>query len=532
MRLEQVWHQLLLRFRKVKVDSAAAPPVDLQVAAWRRPAARAQSLLAPGSFHFLNQPGDLAEIGWKDDRRELLWRYNQHYFDDLNALHAAERADMHQDLIDNWLADNSAGDRPAFDPYPTSLRLVNWCKWLFAGHSPRPEMMQSMAVQARHLAQDLEYHLLGNHLLANAKALVFAGSVFEAAEAEEWRNCGLKILAREIPEQVLPDGGNFELSTMYHALGFEDVLDLINLSLAKPQLIDSRTVAYWRRTAAEMRFWLESMCHPDGEISNFNDAALGIAPPVDELLRYADALGVSGNPGRGVVAVGDSAIWLRDSGYVRIESSGAVLLCDVAQVGPDYLPAHGHADTLSFELSVNGERLIVNGGTSCYGTSAERLAERGTRAHSTVTVGAANSSEVWGGFRVARRARPIGVKVEESATGVSVSAAHDGYARLPGSPRHKRTWQLDGSSLTVSDEVMPASEAVAQYLFHPARRISVSGPAGFNLDRIKIDALCGDAQLTTGKHSAEFGRKEDTAALHVRLVGGHAHLRIVWQPLQ
>ena len=30
-----------------------------------------------------------------------------------------------------------------------------------------------------------------------------------------------------------------------------------------------------------------------------------------------------------------------------------VAIIDVAKIGPDYLPGHGHADTLSFELSIN-----------------------------------------------------------------------------------------------------------------------------------------------------------------------------------
>ena len=79
------------------------------------------------------------------------------------------------------------------------------------------------------LEKRIESHLLGNHLFANAKALVFAGTYFSGAEADRWLNRGISILEREIPEQILLDGGHFELSTMYHALIFEDLLDLCNL---------------------------------------------------------------------------------------------------------------------------------------------------------------------------------------------------------------------------------------------------------------------------------------------------------------
>ena len=69
------------------------------------------------------------------------------------------------------------------------------------------------------------------HLFANAKALVFAGLFFEGNEGRKWLNTGLKILEKELREQILEDGGQFELSPMYHALAVEDLLDLINISV-------------------------------------------------------------------------------------------------------------------------------------------------------------------------------------------------------------------------------------------------------------------------------------------------------------
>src|SRR5690606_5224257 len=131
-----------------------------------------------------------------------------------------------------------------------------------------------------------------------------------------------------------------------------------------------------------------------------NDSALGIAPALPALRNYASALGLplpsSTQP---------SARLLPASGYARMAAGAAVLLADVAPVGPDHLPGHAHADTLSFELSLNGRRVLVNGGTSTYENDAERLRQRGTASHNTVVVDGHDSSEVWGAFRVARRAR-------------------------------------------------------------------------------------------------------------------------------
>jgi uncharacterized heparinase superfamily protein len=64
---------------------------------------------------------------------------------------------------------------------------------------------------------------------------------------------------------------------------------------------------------------------------------------------------------------------------VRLEQGEAVAFLDVAEVGPDYLPGHAHADSLSFELSLFGQRVVVNSGTSQYGLGAERCASAGRR---------------------------------------------------------------------------------------------------------------------------------------------------------
>src|SRR5690606_31907456 len=108
-----------------------------------------------------------------------------------------------------------------WEPYPLSLRIVNWIKWAMSGSTLSPTMEQSLAIQVRWLTGRLEYHLLGNHLFANAKALVMAGLFFKGPEADAWLAKGLSILEREVPQQLLPDGGHFERSTMYHALALE-----------------------------------------------------------------------------------------------------------------------------------------------------------------------------------------------------------------------------------------------------------------------------------------------------------------------
>jgi len=205
------------------------------------------------------------------------------------------------------------------------------------------------------------------------------------------------------------------------------------------------------------------MTHPDGGIGFFNDAAFGIAAEPAALAAYAGRLGLP-RPDK----AGDGTVDLAASGYVRLTSGEACLLIDAAPIGPDYLPGHAHADTLSFEFSLGPERVVVNGGTSRYGLSAERQRERSTAAHSTVEIDGQDSSEVWAGFRVGRRARVLDRTVASAAGGGSVSAAHDGYRWRPGAPLHRRSWRLEPGRLVVTDVVEGrCSSAVARFHLGP-----------------------------------------------------------------
>ncbi len=480
----------------------------------------------PREFCFLNVSGGL-ERGWDDASRAKLWLYNLHYFDDLNAEGAAARDAWHVALMDDWIREYPPGGGTGWEPYPTSLRIVNWIKRHLDGRPLSAGQRESLAVQVRWLSRRLEWHLLGNHLFANAKALVMAGLVFDGAEADRWLAKGLSIVHRELLEQVLPDGGNFERSTMYHSIFLEDLLDLINVARSYPDPTMAAAVDLWRETAGRMLSWLQALCHPDHEISLFNDAAIGIAPSPGELVAYAGRLGIPAPTSFDAAAtVSPKVTVLPESGYVRIENASAVALLDVAAVGPDYLPGHAHADTLSFELSVFGRRLIVNGGTSGYGLGPERQRERGTAAHSTVVLDGQDSSEVWGRFRVARRARPFGLSVSTRADEAVVACSHDGYRRLPGRPVHRREWCLRTGGLKVWDKVEGGFQtAEARYHFHPETRVSVQGEGRLTLDlpgcrQIHLQVAQGRLRTEPSRYADAFGVVRDTTCAVVSLVAG------------
>ena len=531
LRPVQFYGRLWFRLHRPQADLAPAPALRTPTGPWTAAARRNPSLSGPRDFVFLGQGGRLEEVGWDGPQREKLWRYNQHYFDDLNAGGAAARRAWHQALLADWVQHNPPGTGNAWEPYPTSLRIVNWVKWSLSGQALSAACLHSLAVQVRWLRQRLERHLLGNHLFANAKALVFAGLHFEGPEARGWLQLGLRILQRELKEQVLADGGHFERSTLYHALALEDMLDLCNAMRCQVQALspaEQGLAAQWRETAAHMQRWLQDLRHPDGEIAFFNDAALGVAPSCIELGAYARRLELPAPPA-------PAARWLDSSGYARLQNGPAVALLDMARVGPDYLPGHAHADTLSFELSLHGQRLLVNSGTSCYGASAERLRQRGTAAHNTVVVDGQDSSQVWSGFRVARRARPLSPQVSLDPEVQQASCAHDGYRRLPGAPVHRRRWRLDGQGLLVQDEVRgPHHTAQARFHFHPDVRVEIEpdhrhGRATLSGGpEVRWQATAGLARLEASTWHPRFGQSLPNRCLALDLVDGHAGLQLNW----
>jgi uncharacterized heparinase superfamily protein len=526
LRPVQIAGRIWYRARRPTPDLKPAPPLRPMAARFAPPIAPAPSLIDRNRFRFLNVERTCAnEADWNAPDVPRLWTYNLHYFDDLSASASSDRKDWHVEWLQRWVEQNSPARGPGWEPYPTSRRIVNWVKWAARGNTLSPHCVTSLAIQTRWLCRRLEYHILGNHLLANAKALVFAGLYFDGPEAQEWLSRGTRILARELREQILADGAHFERSPQYHSLVLEDVFDLINAAQAWQVPVP----ADWLRVVPGMQRWLEAMSHPDGGISFFNDSALDIAPSAADLRSYANRIGLSPE----MTPLSDVEV-MSASGYVRALSGRADLICDCGDVGPDYLPGHAHADTLSFELSIGAQRVLVNSGTSEYGTGAERQRQRGSAAHNTVVIDGADSSEVWAGFRVARRARATlhAVKTEPRPF---IDASHDGYRRLRGRNVHRRCWQLAPDALRIEDSIEGSFAAADAYFHvHPEVRAEQSGAFAVTLAHPSLKAARmtfeGAASVTVhaGTWHPVFGAAVPNRHIVVRFGGPKMVSRIDW----
>jgi uncharacterized heparinase superfamily protein len=490
------------------------------------PAGRSQARadLLAGRFTFLNRP---EQVGfpprWSDPGLPTLWRYNLHYFEYIWDLgfDAARAAAL------DWTGRHPlARGQTGWEPYPTSLRLVNWCAFFFREHRERTEadaafrdaLWSSIFRQAEWLVRHRETHLLGNHLLENGGALLMAGVCFEGEAARRWERAGRDVLEAELPEQVLGDGGHVERSPMYQLRVAWLLLALRSAGGDALASLLEGPLARLMRALAELR-------HPDGGIALLNDSAFGIYPAPQALLEaHARA---SGRPAPGATAP-PAAFALPETGYFGAAGRGGdYLVCDAGPIGPDYQPGHAHGDLFSFELSLGGRRVITDSGVHGYDGDPLRAWCRSTRAHNTVEIDGQSQSEFWSVFRVARRARPHDVRFEPREGGFRLSGWHDGYQRLAGRPRHQRAfaWHPRGV-LLVKDEVTSRRPVTARSRLHlhpdcvvedlSGLAVRIRHPGGVFQIRF---AGAGGLALEASDYCPEFGARLARTALCFEATG-------------
>ena len=449
-------------------------------------------------FTFLNKTLTFKDkVDWLPDDATFLWRYNLHYFDyayDLSVAYLQKKDEKYytlfKSLVTDWHENNPIAHGIGWDPYPTSLRIVNWIKAyhffydiIQENNDFKKQLLSSIYIQTNFLNDNVEYHLLNNHIIENARALFVAGHFFDN---QQWQKKGLKILWKELKRQVLKDGGQFELSPMYHAvvvLVFADVL-LILQGL-------NQTVPEWViQILKRMVDFYEHLCMPDGEIAYFNDAAQGMTVSALLLKKAFLLLNLSekSNSNRKLIT-------FHESGYFILQSPEHQSKCifDCGTMGPDFQPGHGHCDTLSYIWSYKGQRVIVDSGVDdYYREDAWRNYYRSTRAHNTMEIDGVEQSEIWGNFRVGRRAHPLPVKYYDEKNIISVHGSHDGYFYLSDKVLHQRVIALlDGKIFIVFDQIDgELHHKIKNYLhFHPQFKTK-------NINKRQIYAIGANFDLT------------------------------------
>ena len=529
LRPAQVGHRLRLRTQRVVVrrfpGAAAARfrrPVPSEPG-WPEPFVPIDGSLAEGfpsvddngegTFRFLGQTRSLGTPrDWHQSAAEQLWRYHLHYFEWAWSFAAhTDRMwarETFASLWESWSSCTSLGDGDGWSPYAGSLRAWVLCgvyRPLVAGTSIETRYLAQLAMHAGFLEAHRELDVGGNHLVKNLKALIGLG-VFLQDEA--LTRSAVHQLEEQVLVQVLADGGHYERSPSYHCQVLGDLIDIRELLVTAgrtcPPTVD--------HAIGSMRRWLGAMLLPDGDVPVFNDCTrVG-----ERRLTLLDP----------TAPTGDRMIVLQPSGYVVMRPDDTLhVVADVGPPCPSELPAHAHADCLSFEIAVRGERVVVDTGTSTYQGHQRRTYERSTAAHNTVEVDGANQTEVWGTFRAARRAMPLLETAVDEGEVMVVIASHDGYERLPGQPRHRRTWRVSEGLVEIIDDIDGSGSHTAVSSLHFASGLHVrDGHDALHVGPLLVTASSAlsiqPAEVATDFGSLATGlvvRAEATGTLPLRL---------------
>jgi uncharacterized heparinase superfamily protein len=412
-------------------------------------------------FTFLGRPlSKPRSIDWTTPAAapaDQLWRMNLHYMEYLGGVDDATFVD----LVDQWIMANrpylNRNWRDAWNAYALSIRVTVWleelCRRARLPSAFVVRLLDSVGEQLRFLIANVETDIGGNHLVKNIRALATAGHVLSGPQAERARQLALKLLA-DVLQQILPDGVHAERSPSYHN---QVLADLIAIRHAVGDALDlgrclDATIATMAQAGVDL-------AHPDGKVALFGDAGLSMAVDAGDLL-----------PSRGTLPAPRRHFAFAHAGYFGFRDGGTYLVIDCGRLGPDALMAHAHGDALSFELSVAGERIVIDQGVFEYVAGQRRDASRAARSHNTVAIEGLDQAEFFGAFRCGARPDVDVLDYAELPNGLRLEGRHDGFTRTGRGPVHRRRFTFENGVLDIHDRLegpLPAPVS-GTLLLHPA----------------------------------------------------------------
>ncbi|HYC36433.1 MAG TPA: alginate lyase family protein [Usitatibacter sp.] len=473
------------------------------------------------------------------------------------------------------------------------LRLGNWAlAWQLLGgvdarvfggdegRAFRARWLESVYQHAEFISGHFSLHSsANNHLIGEAMGLYIAGMAWPHwKRAASWRATGRAILEREALLQNASDGVNREQAVSYQQFTF----DLLLMPWLAGRANNQDFPAAYRDRLEKMLEFLASIRDVGGNLPMFGDADDAHVARLDPRVsfdRFSSSLATGAilferpefraKAGR----LDDKTVWLLGPEAVeryaalRAPAGGALpvrtefpeggycilgtdferasevrLVADVGPLGYREIAAHGHADALSFTLSLGGVEMLVDPGTFAYHTEASwRAYFRGTAAHNTVRVDGYDQSQPGGNFMWLRKARVERLAWSSDAAADVVEGRHDGYAKLPDPVIHRRRIELDKAArmIRVEDALEMRGEHDVEIFFHCAEDTSVEPILGGVVLRrggrtltlalptaagAQVDILQGSTDPIAGWISRRFDEKTPapTIAWRARLAGPQA----------
>ena len=403
---------------------------------------------------------------WNDLLVPPLLRAHAHGFSwlrDLRALGTDASRLRARALASEWLA-RPPNDPIARAPYVVASRVTAWLTHydFFAASADdafRQRLMTRLMVDARALAANIPTAIHDHRALTCLKGLLACAVAMP--EQAGFLTRTMRHIGPEIGRQILSDGTHAERSPGAQLAALRELAEMRALmqtgQIAQPLAL---AAALDRMTPV-----LRALRHGDGGLALFNGSHEESPAHIDLVLSQAT---------RGRLVATD----MPDGGFIRIQSGRSLLLLDAGPPPPPGFDGDAHAGTLSFEMSVGRERLIVNCGAGVL--PAWRDALRATAAHSTLVVSDTSSSEFRSGTVVRR---PANVVIDHrQANGAHwLDLSQDGYVPGFGAVHQRRIYVADGGEDVRGEDIVTADHPVAfalRFHLHPTVKLVREGQDG------------------------------------------------------
>lgn len=450
LKLEQILHQLLNRMLPSRIKKIDLKAENIKLIEHNFPLFKKS--YDGSQFSFLNISKEFSS--WNEKDMSKLWLYHLHYFDYINSdIPKAQSLKF----IESWINDNPPFTINAWEPYTTSLRIVNWIKFL-SEHEIRNERIEkSLSLQSSYLNSNLEKHISANHYFTNIKAMLFSAIYFQNKDLI--RKFSLKFL-EEVKGQFKPEGIHYELSPAYHALLLNDLIEVYLIVDSKNEL-KSKLIQFIHKAYQYYKLLLM----PNGELSRFGDTCLFNS--IDQNILEENYKKV---PSTNTEAFSPTS-------FFQIKQNKTLCLFKTKSFTPQYQPGHSHCDIGSYELFIGTQPFIVDTGISTYEENERRILERSSESHNVLMRNNENQADIWKAFRVAARAKNQQSQFKDDQLNTNYSFNNVNY---------NRSVSYSQNCIKIKDSVSKEGELKTLIHLHP---------------KVSIDIINNDICLSYSDHA-------------------------------
>jgi len=401
------------------------------------------------------------------------------------------------------------------------IRLISWSwVWKFLGEVDGNVKSQWLRVIFRHCyfidKNFSRFSSANNHLIGEAAGLFIASTVWPCwEESKAWQKKSFNILVEEMGRQNFADGVNKEQAIFYQQF----VLDFFVLTGLLGEKNGVKFPEEYWNCLEQMLVLVASFMDKNGNIPSFGDADDGCAVRLSEDEKF--------NPFQSLLATGavifnrgdfkkkarefdEKSFWLLGfdgfenfcelpekffrsqnkfeyGGYYLLETNDdradeIKAVFDCGPLGYLNIAAHGHADALSFTLSVSGIEIIIDPGTYVYNSQKEwRDYFKGTSAHNTIRIDRKNQSLSGGNFMWLKKARAKILRQEFNGEIDRVAGEHDGYKRLNDPVVHRREIILNKVErcFEITDNILAGKRHFLEQYFHFSKECKVEKKSSY-----------------------------------------------------